>query len=88
MAIIEFNSKDEAVVAQTRDQKLIDENAIEVQVGSGSTLFVTNFPPTADEKYMRDLFCEVGPFILSAEWPVNFLTVRRDYRYPVPVAQI
>lgn len=64
VAIIEFNSKDEAVVAQTRDQKSIDEHTIDVQVGSGSTLFVTNFPPTADEKYIRDLFCEVGPFTL------------------------
>jgi hypothetical protein len=59
-AIIEFNSRDEALVAQTRDQKLIDENTIEVQLGSNSTLFVTNFPPTADEKYIRDLFHEVS----------------------------
>lgn len=58
-AIIEFNSKDEAVVAQTRDQKIIDEHTIEVQFGSGSTVFVTNFPATADEQYIRDLFREV-----------------------------
>lgn len=65
-AIIEFNNRDEAVVAQTRDQKMIDGQAIEVQFGSGSTLFVTNFPPTADEQYIRDLFREVtSPSVCS-----------------------
>lgn len=66
VAIIEFETRDEAVVAQTRDQKLLDGNAIEVQLGSGSTLFVTNFPPTADEGFFRDLFREVSlPAMLS-----------------------
>lgn len=60
VAMIEFDSKDEALVAQTRDQKLMDENTIEVQIGSGSTLFVTNFPPAADDKYIRDLFRDVS----------------------------
>jgi hypothetical protein len=55
-ALIEFDSKEDAISAQTRDQKLFDERAIEIQIGSGATLFVTNFPPTADEAYIRDLF--------------------------------
>jgi hypothetical protein len=59
-AIIEFETREEALVAQTRDQKLLDDNAIEVHLGSGSTLFVTNFPSTADESYIRNLFREVG----------------------------
>lgn len=60
VAIIEFDSRDEAVVAQTRDQKSIDDNTIEVQFGAGATLFVTNFPPTADEAFIRGLFGEVS----------------------------
>lgn len=60
VAIIEFDSKEEAESAQTRDQKTIDDNTIEVQIGTGSTLFVTNFPPAADEKYIRDLFHSVS----------------------------
>lgn len=63
VAIIEFETRDEALVAQTRDQKMIDDNTIEVQFGSGSTLFVANFPPTADEEFIRDLFRDV-----SAVW--------------------
>ena len=60
VAVIEFDAKDEALMAQTRDQKTIDDNTINVQLGSGSTLFVTNFPPEADEKYFRDLFRDVS----------------------------
>jgi hypothetical protein len=64
-AIIEFETKEEALGAQTRDQKLLKENTIEVQVGSGSTLFVTNFPATADEEYIRNLFGKVSSYTLT-----------------------
>lgn len=64
VAMVEFNSRDDAEAAQTRDQKIIDGNIVQVQFGSETTLFVTNFPPTADEKYIRDLFGRVCPSIL------------------------
>lgn len=63
IAIIEFETKEEALGAQIRDQKLLKENTIEVQIGTGSTLFVTNFPATADEEYIRNLFGKVSPNI-------------------------
>lgn len=40
--------------------KTFDGNAIEVQVGTGATLFVTNFPPTADENFIREKFAKVS----------------------------
>jgi hypothetical protein len=58
-AIIEFDSQQDAVTAQTRDQRIFDGHTIEVQIATGTTLFVTNFPPTADEAYIRNLFSEV-----------------------------
>jgi hypothetical protein len=58
-AIIEFDTKDDAAAALTRDQKQLDGRTIDVQIGGGSTLFVTNFPPTADEKDIREMFQEV-----------------------------
>ncbi|PYI08780.1 pre-mRNA splicing factor [Aspergillus sclerotiicarbonarius CBS 121057] len=79
-AIIEFNSKDEAVVAQTRDQKIIDEHTIEVQFGSGSTLFVTNFPATADEQYIRDQFREHGE-IIDIRFPSLKYNTHRRFCY-------
>ncbi|PYI19456.1 pre-mRNA splicing factor [Aspergillus violaceofuscus CBS 115571] len=79
-AIIEFNNRDEAVVAQTRDQKMIDGQAIEVQFGSGSTLFVTNFPPTADDQYIRDLFREHGE-IIDIRFPSLKYNTHRRFCY-------
>lgn len=59
VAIIEFETKEEALGALVRDQKVFNENTIEVQVDSSSTLWVTNFPPTADEGWIRGLFGKV-----------------------------
>lgn len=58
-ATIEFESTEDVLAAQTKDMKYLGGQAIEVQVGTGTTIFVTNFPPTADESYIRDLFKEV-----------------------------
>ena len=59
-ASIEFDSKEDVLTAQTKDMKSFDGNAIEVKVGSGSTLYVCNFPPTADEAWIREKFQQVG----------------------------
>ena len=59
VAVIEFDSKDEAAVALTRDQKTVGGNTIEVEEGSGQTLFVTNFSPEADEQSIYDVFQKV-----------------------------
>ena len=59
-ATIEFDSKDDVLTAQTKDMKIFDGNAIEVQVITGATLFVTNFPPTADENFIHEKFAKVG----------------------------
>lgn len=50
---IEFDSKEDVLTAQTKDMKVLDDRPIEVRVGTGSTLFVTNFPPIADENWIR-----------------------------------
>lgn len=60
IAMIEFETKDDALAALTRDQKSFNGNTIEVQLDAGSTLWVTNFPPTADEAYIRGLFSKVS----------------------------
>lgn len=58
--MIEFETKDDALGALTRDQKSFNGNTVDVQLDAGSTLWVTNFPPTADETYIRDLFRKVS----------------------------
>lgn len=62
VAVIEFETKDEALAALTRGQKPFNdsENIIDVQIGSETTLWITNYPPTADEEYIRNLFTKVS----------------------------
>ena len=45
--------------------KSFDGKPIEIQVGTGLTLFVTNFPPTADEDFIRQKFEKVGGLDLT-----------------------
>lgn len=59
-AAVEFETPEDAAAALTRDQKRIDGQTVDVEMGSGSTVYVTNFPPTADEAFIRSLFSEVG----------------------------
>lgn len=59
-ATIEFDTIADTLTAETRNLKDFDGNEIEVQVGVGSTLFVTNFPPTADEEYIQTTFSPVS----------------------------
>ncbi|KAL4925719.1 U6 snRNP complex subunit PRP24 [Aspergillus undulatus] len=80
VAMIEFNSQDDAVAAQTRDQKIIDGNTIQIHFGSETTLFITNFPPTADEAYIRDLFSTYGE-ILDIRFPSLKYNTHRRFCY-------
>lgn len=63
-ASIEFDSKEDVLTAQTKDMKTFDERPIEVQIGSGTTLYVCNFPPTADESWIREKFQKVKAFCI------------------------
>ena len=58
-ATLEFESKEDVLSAMTRNMKIFDGNAIEIQVGTGTTLYVTNYPPEADDDYIRNLFKQV-----------------------------
>ena len=71
-AILEFETKEDVLTAQTKDMKVFEGNTIEVQVGTGTTLYVTNFPPTADESYMRHLFSKVSS---SPTYFISYLPV-------------
>ncbi|KAL6721456.1 Splicing factor [Lecanora helva] len=76
-ASIEFDAKDDVLTAQTKDGKLFEGRAIEVKVGSGSTLYVCNFPPTADEVWVRKMFGKFGD-IVDIRFPsLKFNTHRR-----------
>lgn len=77
VCLIEFDSPDQAQSACLKDGKFFGQSQISVTPATGVTLFVTNFPPHADDKYIRDLFKDCGE-VFSTRWPsLKFNTHRR-----------
>jgi len=60
VASVEFETHEDALTAQSRTLKKLKGQEIEVDFGVGTTLWVTNYPPSADEQYIRNLFKDVG----------------------------
>lgn len=90
-ATIEFGTKDDVLAAQTKSMKPFEGQDIEIQTGTGTTLWVTNYPPEADEGYLRKLFEEVRVYSDSMHCAARSLTlfvVRRSHRSPIPIAQV
>ncbi|KAK7416762.1 Splicing factor [Neonectria punicea] len=79
-ALIEFSTPEEAQSALLRDGKYFEQSQLSVQSGHDLTVFVANFPPIADEKYIRDLFEDCGE-ILSIRWPNLKANTRRRFCY-------
>ncbi|RPB13337.1 hypothetical protein P167DRAFT_486416 [Morchella conica CCBAS932] len=79
-ATVEFDTKEDVLAAQTKDGKSVEGRAIEVQIGTGSTLYVTNFPPSADEAYIRDLFKGIGE-IVDVRFPSLKYNTHRRFCY-------
>jgi RNA recognition motif-containing protein len=77
IALIEFRTPEEARSALLRDGKYYGQDQIAVRPASGCTLFVTNYPPEAGEKYIRQLFDDCGE-VFSVRFPsLKFNTKRR-----------
>jgi RNA recognition motif-containing protein len=76
-AIVEFDSPEEADYALTKEAKGFEGHEISIERGKSTTLYVANYPPHADEAYLRRVF---GPFgeIVSIRFPsLKFDTHRR-----------
>ncbi|KAK5654752.1 hypothetical protein OQA88_7077 [Cercophora sp. LCS_1] len=77
VALVEFRTAEDARSALLRDGKYFGEQAVEVKSATGCTLYVTNYPPVADEAYLRGLFKECGE-IHSIRFPsLKYNTMRR-----------
>jgi RNA recognition motif-containing protein len=57
---VEFDTHQDALYAQTKVTKPFKGNAIEIEFSREYTIWVANYPPSADEKYLRSLFAEYG----------------------------
>ncbi|CAM1500849.1 Fc.00g100110.m01.CDS01 [Cosmosporella sp. VM-42] len=79
-ALIEFSSPEEAQSALLRDGKYFGQSQLSVQSGYDLTVYVANYPPVADEQYIRDLFKDCGE-ILSIRWPSLRVNSHRRFCY-------
>jgi len=80
-ALVEFASVQDANDAITfRDSKYFGQNQIRVKSGAKLTLFVTNYPPAADDQYLHNLFKDCG-VILNIRWPSLKFNTRRRFCY-------
>ncbi|CZT41365.1 related to pre-mRNA splicing factor [Rhynchosporium secalis] len=79
-ALIEFRTPEEAQSALLRDAKYFGGNQLQVTPGTGLTLYVTNYPPTADDSFLRHLFKDCGE-IFSIRWPSLKHNTHRRFCY-------
>ncbi|PHH68410.1 hypothetical protein CDD80_7530 [Ophiocordyceps camponoti-rufipedis] len=79
-ALIEFSTPEEAQSALLRDGKYFGQSQLSVQSGHDLTVYVANFPPVADDKYIRKLFKDCGE-ILSIRWPSLKVNTHRRFCY-------
>lgn len=80
VCLIEFDTPDQAQSALLRDGKYFGPQQIAVTPATGTTLYVTNYPPHADDKYIRDLFKDCGE-IFSIRWPSLKYNTHRRFCY-------
>lgn len=79
-ALIEFSSHEEAQSALLRDGKYLGQSQLSVQPGHDLTVYVANYPPVADEKFIRSFFKDCGE-ILSIRWPSLKVNTHRRFCY-------
>lgn len=66
VATVEFFERESVPAALTKDKKRLNEAEIEVSIAWQSTLYVTNFPESADDAYIRNLFEPVSQTLCSS----------------------
>ncbi|KTW30179.1 hypothetical protein T552_00656 [Pneumocystis carinii B80] len=62
-AFVEFATLEDTKSALTKNYKKLDQNEVLVELATETTLWVTNFPPSADEKFIYQLFQKFGDVV-------------------------
>lgn len=79
-AIIELEDDQAAQYALSRDGQQFDDAIISVLLDTGSTVFLSNYSPTTDEKAIREMLSEYGE-IISVRFPSLQGNKRRRFCY-------
>ncbi|KAG6841698.1 hypothetical protein C0991_007968 [Blastosporella zonata] len=80
VATVEFFDRDSVPAALTKDKKQLHGQEVAVHLAWKSTLYVTNFPESADDAVIRDLFGQYGT-IFDVRWPSKKFKNTRRFCY-------
>ncbi|KAJ6512063.1 hypothetical protein C8R47DRAFT_1033985 [Mycena vitilis] len=80
VATVEFFERDSVPPALTKDKKKIRDQEVAVHLAWKSTLYVTNFPESADDASMRELFGRYG-ILFDVRWPSKKFKNTRRFCY-------
>ncbi|KAH6912804.1 RNA-binding protein Prp24 [Coprinopsis sp. MPI-PUGE-AT-0042] len=80
VALVEFYERDSVPGALTKDKKRVQDQEISVHLAWKSTLYVTNFPETADDAFIRELFATYGT-LFDVRWPSKKFKNTRRFCY-------
>ncbi|KAG6918338.1 hypothetical protein DXG01_015197 [Tephrocybe rancida] len=80
VATVEFFERDSVPAALTKDKKRLHDQEVAVHLAWKSTLYVTNFPESADDAVIRNLFSQYGT-IFDVRWPSKKFKNTRRFCY-------
>ncbi|KAJ7164661.1 hypothetical protein C8R43DRAFT_236103 [Mycena crocata] len=80
VATVEFIERDSVPAALTKDKKRLRDQEVAVHLAWKSTLYVTNFPESADDDSMRELFGKYG-ILFDVRWPSKKFKNTRRFCY-------
>ncbi|KAF5382630.1 hypothetical protein D9615_003010 [Tricholomella constricta] len=80
VATVEFFERDSIPAALTKDKKKLHDQEVAVHLAWKSTLYVTNFPESADDAVIRELFGKYGT-IFDVRWPSKKFKNTRRFCY-------
>ncbi|KAJ6619546.1 hypothetical protein B0H10DRAFT_2367855 [Mycena sp. CBHHK59/15] len=80
VATVEFFERDSVPAALTKDKKRLRDQEVAVHLAWKSTLYVTNFPESADDASMRELFSKYG-ILFDVRWPSKKFKNTRRFCY-------
>ncbi|GJE88539.1 RNA-binding protein Prp24 [Phanerochaete sordida] len=80
VATVEFMERESVPAALTKDKKRVHGEEIAVHLAWKSTLYVTNFPESADDSSVRELFGKYG-VLFDVRWPSKKFKSTRRFCY-------
>ncbi|WFD43251.1 Splicing factor [Malassezia psittaci] len=79
-AQVEFQDREAAATARTRDLKRIGEHEVHIAPSYLCTLYVTNFPPETNDEQIREQFGKYGS-LFDVRWPSRKFVQSRRFCY-------